>query len=239
MYAACYYREFLTREFFERQKKKKTKTKNQKKSNNSRREKIELLVSIERAAGDCVYVLEGGIVVFVVDIEMREEEEVEKKCDKCEFCGTTEGKLKRCGQCRSVFYCSVDCQKKDWKQRHGVRCKELGAKRAFIEKELERKTREENELEEDIRKMNEAPDARTRQKLQRQLEIKTVIENAPVAQNYNEMLQGWTTPEVLETRREAIRRNDPFLLVKFALNQRNPERARAVAAELGSSYSLY
>lgn len=37
--------------------------------------------------------------------------------DKCSNCGKTES-LKRCSRCRESIYCSVDCQKADWKRRH-------------------------------------------------------------------------------------------------------------------------
>lgn len=39
----------------------------------------------------------------------------------CEFCGNTEG-LKLCSKCRSVQYCSVECQTKDWKILHKLNC---------------------------------------------------------------------------------------------------------------------
>jgi len=31
--------------------------------------------------------------------------------------------LKACGACKSVFYCSAQCQKADWKARHKPLCK--------------------------------------------------------------------------------------------------------------------
>lgn len=41
---------------------------------------------------------------------------LEKKCASC-FKGEKdiEGMLRKCGKCGSVLYCSVDCQRKDWK----------------------------------------------------------------------------------------------------------------------------
>lgn len=46
----------------------------------------------------------------------------------CHLCGKEESdelKLLRCGGCRSVCYCSKECQKKDWKTQHKAVCKQL------------------------------------------------------------------------------------------------------------------
>lgn len=32
----------------------------------------------------------------------------------CALCGLVTGDLKKCGKCKSVLYCSAECQKKDW-----------------------------------------------------------------------------------------------------------------------------
>ncbi|KAH8845657.1 hypothetical protein MCOR07_008714 [Pyricularia oryzae] len=45
--------------------------------------------------------------------------------DKCRTCGRPEGpqqKLNRCKACLEVKYCSVDCQRADWKTRHKREC---------------------------------------------------------------------------------------------------------------------
>ncbi|KAJ3129132.1 hypothetical protein HK098_002373 [Nowakowskiella sp. JEL0407] len=47
----------------------------------------------------------------------------------CFSCGVSFCELKHCGRCLEASYCSVDCQRKDWKT-HKNRCKEL----AVIEK---------------------------------------------------------------------------------------------------------
>ena len=39
-------------------------------------------------------------------------------CATCQKQGTD---LKRCGACKAVYYCSVDCQSKDW-QKHKLTC---------------------------------------------------------------------------------------------------------------------
>jgi hypothetical protein len=41
----------------------------------------------------------------------------------CQKCGKTDN-IKMCGRCRNVFYCSVKCQRSDWKN-HKINCKKL------------------------------------------------------------------------------------------------------------------
>jgi Serine/threonine protein kinase len=38
----------------------------------------------------------------------------------CNVCSKTEGQLLQCGGCKLVWYCSVDCQRKDWKEHKKV-----------------------------------------------------------------------------------------------------------------------
>jgi hypothetical protein len=40
----------------------------------------------------------------------------------CGGCAMTGGKMKACGRCRSVFYCSLDCQGAHW-PTHAVTCR--------------------------------------------------------------------------------------------------------------------
>merc|ERR1712020_661044 len=42
----------------------------------------------------------------------------------CANCNVAENTRKSCGRCKSVTYCSVDCQKEDWK-RHKPACRKL------------------------------------------------------------------------------------------------------------------
>jgi hypothetical protein len=42
--------------------------------------------------------------------------------DACEFCKKSHLKLKLCGACKSVWYCTVDCQKNHWGQ-HRMKCR--------------------------------------------------------------------------------------------------------------------
>lgn len=46
----------------------------------------------------------------------------------CHACGVAATKLLRCSRCQHVAYCSVDCQRGDWKA-HAAECKRLAAKR--------------------------------------------------------------------------------------------------------------
>ncbi len=45
----------------------------------------------------------------------------------CYSCEKTNVALQWCGRCGVVSYCSGECQKKDWKERHSIQCKELAA----------------------------------------------------------------------------------------------------------------
>ena len=42
----------------------------------------------------------------------------------CNFCKIrkTKRELKKCGNCKEVRYCSIDCQKQDWKYNHKQKC---------------------------------------------------------------------------------------------------------------------
>lgn len=40
----------------------------------------------------------------------------------CSICGRYGFGLNKCGRCLSVYYCSVECQRRDWKARHRERC---------------------------------------------------------------------------------------------------------------------
>ena len=40
----------------------------------------------------------------------------------CTCCGAASSSLKRCGRCHAASYCSVDCQRNDWKAGHKAAC---------------------------------------------------------------------------------------------------------------------
>ena len=44
----------------------------------------------------------------------------------CERCGSCLKRLRVCARCRTVSYCSTDCQKLDWKNKHKKLCKKKG-----------------------------------------------------------------------------------------------------------------
>ena len=46
--------------------------------------------------------------------------EIKTRCMNCDIYGQKEKKLKRCGKCRRVYYCSVKCQRADWKEHKKV-----------------------------------------------------------------------------------------------------------------------
>ncbi len=39
----------------------------------------------------------------------------------CKSCHTRMDKILRCSQCKKVYYCNIECQKKHWKQ-HKKKC---------------------------------------------------------------------------------------------------------------------
>lgn len=49
---------------------------------------------------------------------------------KCSHCGCPEGSIKHkiCSACKQRYYCSVECQKQDWKDKHKGECKSLRTK---------------------------------------------------------------------------------------------------------------
>lgn len=59
---------------------------------------------------------------------------IELKCDDgstvrfwaaqkmCGHCHKSGAKLLRCGRCKKVYYCNVECQKKDWATNHRAQC---------------------------------------------------------------------------------------------------------------------
>ena len=57
----------------------------------------------------------------------------------CKCCGATGVPLKKCAGCETVYYCSPECQKKDWKEggenMHKIQCARLVEMRArYMEK---------------------------------------------------------------------------------------------------------
>lgn len=45
---------------------------------------------------------------------------------ECKSCGDSHDDLKRCANCESAIYCSVECQKSDWIAGHADECTSIG-----------------------------------------------------------------------------------------------------------------
>ena len=57
-----------------------------------------------------------------VDETMRKEKEkVKKPMHECHYCGDIK-ETQKCGQCRSIRYCSVACQSRDWSKGGAYAC---------------------------------------------------------------------------------------------------------------------
>ena len=54
--------------------------------------------------------------------------EEQKVCNTCQAPEGATLKHKVCSACKSVFYCSVECQRQDWKNGHRERCKGMQKK---------------------------------------------------------------------------------------------------------------
>jgi len=61
----------------------------------------------------------GALLMITRFLEV-EDEESDSSSRKCANCGATEA-TKLCGRCKRQRYCSVECQKSDWKE-HKLRC---------------------------------------------------------------------------------------------------------------------
>ena len=53
-------------------------------------------------------------------------EKLSRLSSMCRVCGKKGERYKQCSRCTCVYYCSVDCQRKDWKENgHKEECKKL------------------------------------------------------------------------------------------------------------------
>ena len=43
----------------------------------------------------------------------------------CTVCNAASDSLKICSACKNATYCSIECQRKDWKDGHKIQCKKL------------------------------------------------------------------------------------------------------------------
>ena len=71
--------------------------------------------------------------------EIEKKDNIRFECQPCQGCGTLEkqpGDFKRCGACKSVFYCGRKCQAQDWKAGHKKKCKQQTvASKVLVRKE--------------------------------------------------------------------------------------------------------
>ena len=52
--------------------------------------------------------------------KLKEERSKIQRSKKCKYCGKKDIELKKCARCLSVLYCSVECQKNDWKDHKEI-----------------------------------------------------------------------------------------------------------------------
>ena len=63
---------------------------------------------------------------FNEDIKKEITEMLSALSSMCRVCGKKGERYKQCSRCTCVYYCSVDCQRKDWKENgHKEECKKL------------------------------------------------------------------------------------------------------------------
>lgn len=61
--------------------------------------------------------------------ELEKKDNIRFECQPCQGCGQLEsqpGDFKRCGGCKSVYYCGRKCQAQDWKAGHKQKCQSPG-----------------------------------------------------------------------------------------------------------------
>lgn len=98
----------------------------------------DLVEFLENGGGNLGFTIETGVtvfpirftgennrvIIFLFPAEMLcKERETQKRAD-CAYCGKSGIKFKLCSGCKSVRYCSVACQKKDWK-KHKMACSKV------------------------------------------------------------------------------------------------------------------
>ncbi|MCF7900290.1 zinc finger MYND domain-containing protein [Candidatus Babeliales bacterium] len=67
----------------------------------------------------------------------------------CAFCKETTKELKVCAKCQFAYYCSPECQKKDWSEKHQKHC-HLYVKKGIPLYKLKKTTLPEDETKEDL-----------------------------------------------------------------------------------------
>ncbi|CAD8131091.1 unnamed protein product [Paramecium sonneborni] len=72
--------------------------------------------------------------------------DTEQTQDSCQVCKKQDVELSRCSQCKSIYYCSIECQKKDWKD-HKFICSEILLKQQREKQRAERKAQGKKAIE--------------------------------------------------------------------------------------------
>lgn len=71
----------------------------------------------------CVCVWKAALTSAQQPFFLEMSETIVSVCETCRKSEYKDGvKLKRCGKCKNVFYCSAECQKKDWSD-HSYQCR--------------------------------------------------------------------------------------------------------------------
>ena len=67
----------------------------------------------------------------------------------CKCCGATDVPVFKCAGCKVVWYCSPECQKKDWKEggenKHKIQCPRIKEQRELYKEKKKEEVKEEAE----------------------------------------------------------------------------------------------
>lgn len=78
---------------------------------------VAIIATKDIKKGEELFVTYGAPYWNFHNENMRDELEVKIRCMTCHIYGQ---KLKKCGRCRSVYYCSAECQKTNWKEHKKI-----------------------------------------------------------------------------------------------------------------------
>ncbi|CAK66678.1 unnamed protein product (macronuclear) [Paramecium tetraurelia] len=72
--------------------------------------------------------------------------DIEQTQNSCQVCKKQDVELSRCSSCKQIYYCSIECQKKDWKE-HKFICSEIQLKQQREKQRAERKAQGKKAIE--------------------------------------------------------------------------------------------